>query len=190
MKRSSWLSGSRYVPSWSTGFCVAITMNGGASGWRRAVDRDLALLHRLEQRRLRLRGGPVDLVGQHDVGEQRSRLELEVLGGALVDAHADEVGGQQVGRELDALPRAVDRRGHRLGEAGLADPGHVLDDEVALGEQAHHRELDALLLAVQHLGDVRGDRVEQRREAGVAGSVAGWPGVRGLARALRSRRTG
>ncbi len=32
MKRSSWLSGRRYVPSWSTGFWVAITMNGGASG--------------------------------------------------------------------------------------------------------------------------------------------------------------
>ena len=33
MKRSSWLSGRRYVPSWSTGFWVAITMNGGASTW-------------------------------------------------------------------------------------------------------------------------------------------------------------
>ena len=30
-KRSSWLSGSRYVPSCSTGFCVAMTMNGGGS---------------------------------------------------------------------------------------------------------------------------------------------------------------
>ena len=37
----------------------------------RAVDRDLRLGHRLEQRRLRLRGGPVDLVGQHDVAEHR-----------------------------------------------------------------------------------------------------------------------
>ena len=71
--RSSWLSGSRYVPSWSTGFCVAMTMNGGGSGVRRAVDGDLALLHRLEQRRLGLRRGPVDLVGEHDVGEQRAR---------------------------------------------------------------------------------------------------------------------
>ena len=31
-KRSSWLSGSGYVPSNSTGFCVAITMNGRGSG--------------------------------------------------------------------------------------------------------------------------------------------------------------
>ena len=79
-------------------------MNGGGSGAGLAVDGDLALLHRLEQRRLRLRRGPVDLVGEHDVGEQRARLEAELLGRALVDADADEVGGQQVGRELDALP--------------------------------------------------------------------------------------
>ena len=32
MKRSSWLSGSGYVPSNSYGFCVAITRNGDGSG--------------------------------------------------------------------------------------------------------------------------------------------------------------
>src|SRR4051812_9438510 len=33
MKRSSWASGSGYVPSYSIGFCVAITRNGRASSW-------------------------------------------------------------------------------------------------------------------------------------------------------------
>ena len=32
-KRSSWLSGRRYVPSCSIGFCVAATMNGIGSLW-------------------------------------------------------------------------------------------------------------------------------------------------------------
>ena len=36
------------------------------------VDGDLALLHRLEQRGLRLGGGAVDLVGDHDVREDRA----------------------------------------------------------------------------------------------------------------------
>jgi hypothetical protein len=36
---------------------------------------------------------------------------------------------------------------------------------VTLGEQAHHRQLDRLLLALDDLGDVGGDRVEQRRKA-------------------------
>ena len=37
-----------------------------------AADGHLPLLHRLEQRRLGLGRGAVDLVGQHDVGEDRA----------------------------------------------------------------------------------------------------------------------
>ena len=50
---------------------------------RRAVDRDAALGHRLQQRRLRARRGAVDLVGQHDLGEDRAGAELEL--GRLLD---------------------------------------------------------------------------------------------------------
>jgi hypothetical protein len=39
---------------------------------RLAAQRDLMLLHRLEQRRLDLGRRAVDLVGQHDVGEDRA----------------------------------------------------------------------------------------------------------------------
>ena len=46
-------------------------------GMRRAPDRDAMLLHRLEQRALRLGRGAVDLVGEHDVGEDRALAELE-----------------------------------------------------------------------------------------------------------------
>ena len=42
-----------------------MTWNGRSSGNVRALDGHLPLLHRLEQRRLRLRRGAVDLVGQH-----------------------------------------------------------------------------------------------------------------------------
>ena len=45
---------------------------------RDAVDGDLSLCHRLEQRRLRLRCRPVDLVDEDDVRENRPRAELEV----------------------------------------------------------------------------------------------------------------
>jgi hypothetical protein len=44
-----------------------------------AVDRDLPLLHALQQRGLGLRAGPVDLVADDHVGEDRARLELEVV---------------------------------------------------------------------------------------------------------------
>ena len=99
--------GSGKVPSYSIGFCVASTMNGAASVGH-AVDRDLLLLHRFEQRRLRLGRGAVDLVGQHDLGDDRPGAELELAAALVVDRHAGDVAGQQVGRELDALEGAAD----------------------------------------------------------------------------------
>jgi hypothetical protein len=72
---------------------------------------DRALLHRLEQRGLGLGRGAVDLVGQDEVGEDRARLELELrrplLASVLDDVGADDVGGHQVGRELDAAEGQV-----------------------------------------------------------------------------------
>ena len=72
-------------------------------------DGDRALLHRLEQRRLRLGRGAVDLVGEHDVGEDRARLELETpcapRSSSAMIVRADDVGRHQVGRELDARKR-------------------------------------------------------------------------------------
>jgi hypothetical protein len=115
---------------------------------RGAVDRDLAFFHALEQRRLRLGRGPVDLVAEHDVGEHRPRLELELAPLLVVGAHAGDVAGQQVRRELDPPHGAVDRPRQGLGQHRLAHPGHVLDEQVPLGEQHGQGELDGVTLAL------------------------------------------
>ncbi len=60
-----------------------------------------------------------------------------------------------------------------LARTGLADAGHVLDQQVAFGEEAHHRQLDRVVLAVQDLSDVRGDRIEQIGEAAHRRGVLG-----------------
>ena len=62
----------------------------------RVVDGDLALLHGLEQGGLGLGGGPVDLVADHDVGEDAAGPELELAGVLVEDRDAGDVGGQQV----------------------------------------------------------------------------------------------
>ena len=94
------------------------------------VDRDLALAHRLEQRRLRARGGAVDLVGEHDVGEDRPAPELEHLAVLVVDRHPDDVRRQQVAGELDPTERAAERCGQRASQRGLTDARNVLDQQV------------------------------------------------------------
>ena len=124
---------------------------------RGAVHRHLPLLHRLQQRRLGLGGGPVDLVADDEVGEHGAGLELELARLLVVDGHAGHVARQQVGRELDAPHGAVDGAGQRLGQHRLADSRDVLDQQVTLGEQDDEREPDDLGLALDHLLDVVAD---------------------------------
>ena len=119
-KRSSWLSGSGYVPSNSTGFSRGDHHERPRQRMGLAVGRHLPLAHRLQQGALRARRGPVDLVGQHDVGEDRAGTEDELLRLAVVQAAAGDVGGQQVGRELDAMELAGQAAGDGLAHQRLA----------------------------------------------------------------------
>ena len=78
----------------------------------------------------------------------------------VVDGDPADVGGQQVGGELDAGERAVDRSGQRLGEERLAHAGDVLDQHVAAGDQADDDLLGDVPLALDDPFDVGDDRVE------------------------------
>src|SRR5579863_3872644 len=111
------------------------------------VDRDLAFVHGLKQRGLRLRRGAVDFVGQQDVGENRSTLEFERLFRRGVDRDAQNVGRQQVTGKLHALKSAVDGAGEGLSERGLADSGNALNEQVSAREDADQSEADNVVFA-------------------------------------------
>ena len=64
-----------------------------------------------------------------------------------VDPGADDVGGHQVGSELDAGERAADHFGEGLDGQGLGHARHTFEQHVALGEQADQHPLDQLVLA-------------------------------------------
>ena len=112
-----------------------------------AADRHLTLGHDLEQRRLHLRGSAVDLVGEHEVGEHRAELDVERLGRRAVDAGAHDVGGDEVGRELDAGERAAEHLRQRRDGQGLAEAGDAFEEAVAAGEQADEHPLEDAVLA-------------------------------------------
>ena len=103
---------------------------------------------------MRARRGAVDLVGQHDVGEDRAGAEDELLRLAVVEAAAGDVGRQQVGRELDAVELAGQAAGDGLAHQGLAHAGHVLQQHVLAGQQRHHGQPHGLGLAQHHPGDI------------------------------------
>ena len=131
---------------------------------RRPLDRDLPLLHRLEQRGLRLRRGAVDLVGEEKVGEDRAGAELEVALALVVDRRAGHVGGHQVGRELHA--READARHLREGARGqrLGETREVLDQHVPVGEDAEQDELERVALADDRALDLVEDLLRLARE--------------------------
>jgi hypothetical protein len=125
------------------------------------ADRDLALLHRLEQRRLHLGGRAVDLVGQDQVGEQRARFCVKGPGVHVVDRGAGDVGRQQIRRELDALEGGGDGLARGLDRQRLGQARHALDQAVAVGQEADQDPLDHLGLADHDLADLGDDVVEE-----------------------------
>src|ERR1700728_4605587 len=76
--------------------------------WPRQViprprDGDVMLLHRLKQRRLGARTGPIDLVGHQQLSEDRTLDETERPLAVVTFLHhlgAENVGGDQIRREL------------------------------------------------------------------------------------------
>ena len=122
---------------------------------RLPVDRHLALGHRLEQGRLGLRHRAVDLVDEHDVREQRTAPELEVLELLVVDVHPGHVRRLEVGRALDAREGGVlDAARDRAGEHGLPGTGNVLEQHMPVAGKRGQHELDLVVLAAQHPLDV------------------------------------
>ncbi|CDK39230.1 hypothetical protein BN903_4 [Halorubrum sp. AJ67] len=106
-----------------------------------AVDGHLSLLHRLQQRGLRLRRGAIDLVGEDDVREDRSRREREGAVALVEHVGPGHVGGEEVGGELDPRELQAERGRERARREGLSGPGHVFEEDVAAGEDT---ERDAL----------------------------------------------
>ena len=137
-----------------------------------AVDRDLLLLHALEERRLRLWGRAVDLVDEQEVGEDRSGPELELVRALVEDVHAGHVRRQQVRCELQPREGHVERARQRLRQHRLADAGEVLEDQMSLGGEAEHAEAQRLLGRVQYAAEVRHDGVDR------AGRLARAQGLR------------
>ena len=80
---------------------------------RFALDADLAFLHGLQQGGLRLGRGPVDLVGQQQIGEHRSGVELEFRCAGVIYERAGDVSRHQIRGELHPLEVELQRRRQR-----------------------------------------------------------------------------
>ena len=132
--------------------------------------------------------GAVDLVGEQEVGEDGPGPELEPALALVVEEAAGDVARQQVGRELDAAEAQVERLGQEPGDEGLGEARVVLDQDVAVGEDAGEDPLEHVVLAHHdaaerrdHLAHPLGDGGDLHRlpsmasiSAIIAGGRPGW----------------
>ena len=123
-----------------------------------AAHRDLPLLHRFQQRRLRFGRRAVDFVGQDDVREDRAFEEPPLAGPRAAvlfdDLRARDVRRHQVGRELNPAEGQIQRPSQRADHQRLGQPRHALQQAVPAAEQRDQQLLDDLVLADNHLGQL------------------------------------
>ena len=115
-----------------------------------AADRDVVLLHGLQQGGLGARARAVDLVRHEKLGEDRALHETEgaaAVGALVEDFGAEDVGGHQVGRELDAAGVEAEHGAERLDELRLGEAGDADEKAVAAGEKGDQGQVDDLFLA-------------------------------------------
>src|SRR4051812_5449261 len=96
-------------------------LRGNDDKWQRqrprdALDRDLLLGHRLEQCRLGLWRGTIDLVREYDIRKYRPRFPLKIPTPLVEDRKSDHIGRQQIGGELDTLKRQLKSTSQRICE--------------------------------------------------------------------------
>ena len=125
-----------------------------------AVNGDFLLFHNLQKRGLRLRRCTVDLIGQHDGGENRAFAELEFSALLIVESHTHHIRRQQIGRELNTLETGGNGIGQASGQLGLTGAGVVFKQNMATDHQCGDALLDRDGLADNHLGDILDQRIE------------------------------
>src|SRR5581483_2239719 len=129
---------------------------------------DFVLLHRLEQRRLSLRRRPVDLVGEENIGEDRSLHELERAPAGrrilLKNIGAGDIRRHQVRRELDAIEVEIENLRERADEQRLREAGDADEQAVAAREKRGQHLFDDFVLSDDHLADLREHGVALRGE--------------------------
>ena len=111
----------------------------------------------------------VDFVGQQDVAEDRPGHERPsaVAGGGIFldDVGAGDVGGHQVGRELDALEDQAQRLGDGAHHQRLRGAGQAGDQAMAADKQRSQNLIEHFFLSDDDLADLSQDVVAHASES-------------------------
>ena len=123
-------------------------------------------LHRLQQRRLGPGTRSVDLIRHQQLTEHRAGNEAEGAAaiGFVQHLAAHDIGGHQIGRELDALGVETEHDAQGFDEPAFAETGHADQQRVSTGQQGDQRLVDHILLPKNGPPDRRTNRGDARAE--------------------------
>ena len=126
------------------------------------------------------------------MGEDRPAPRDEFLGLGIEDERPDQVGGQEVGGELDPREARVEPAGERPDGERLGEARDPLEEDVAVGQEADDEPFDHLRLAdddLPHLGEEGGDGEGAFPDSlGEGGRVGGGNAHRSSGRVKGTRR--
>src|SRR5713226_6459230 len=108
------------------------------------------LLHRLKQGGLGLGRRAVDLIGQHDVGEDGSPLEIEERFSQPIfgqDIGSGDVRGHEIGRKLNPGKAQIQDLAETAHHERLAQSGHPFQETVAAADERHKNMLDEIFVS-------------------------------------------
>ena len=91
---------------------------------------------------MRSGGGTIDFVRQDDLVENWSHLESETSTHGIVNINPDDIGGNEVGSELNTFEMAAERFCERFGKCGLAGARNIFDQRVPAAQKGDQRASD------------------------------------------------
>ncbi len=160
---------------------------GSGERVREAADGDDSFLHGFEECGLGLGGCTVHFIGEYELGEDGAGLETELAGAAIgsvdfVDnGGADDVGGHEVGRELDAAEGERHGGGEAADQERFADAGDALEEKMAANHDGNEGRFDGGVLADDGFADFGFEGGEGGAELlGLGGEVLWGVGDHGM----------
>src|SRR5437868_2844078 len=112
-----------------------------------AVNRYLALFHRLEECGLRFWWRAIYFVGKKNIGEDWTASQVESRSRDVEDVGAGYVRRHQIGRELYATETGVDDSRECFDRQSFCSARHAFDQRMALREQGNQDLFDHVVLS-------------------------------------------
>ena len=111
-------------------------------------------------------GARLIFVGQQHLAENRAAAQHEFVLLAIEDVGSGDVGGQQIGRELDALVLRAQDAGEGFRQRRLGHAGDAFEQDMAAGEKGDHELLGDFLHADDDPADLGDDAIAEQAHPG------------------------